>query len=331
MNKLLLILLILILYFPAMSQQESRHTHIFDNHFWQNPAASGVFPISVRLADYHKIRLNYLRELMHSNPVSQKITLSYNRSLKSFCDLNLHAGFGARLQFYRNNSFEKFNVDLAGSYHFYSSGFGRYNRYNYFRKLMISVGHNIKFASFKLFDTSNTTVLNGQNRAQAFDADLGIYLKAANIFAGISIVNLIEWPLRYNVSQPATQTQNLRQFQAMIGFRINIGKFNVLPSAYFRMIPGANPQVDINIKLGFFRDRFFAGINYRTNMDLAFFLAFNIRKYRELNRNRRIIHLVYSYEFSASPFQQYESILHEITIGVDLEGKFIMRHVSPDF
>jgi hypothetical protein len=52
MKRLFIIFFALMISFSGKAQQESLHSHLFDNHFWQNPAAAGA-------SDYHRIRLNY--------------------------------------------------------------------------------------------------------------------------------------------------------------------------------------------------------------------------------------------------------------------------------
>ena len=292
MKKLLLILLIPAMYFPGIAQQETLHSHLFDNHFWQNPAAAGA-------SEFHKVRLNYRMQWLQMIGAPQTATLSYNGAFK-------RVGIGARVQYDKIASFERVNAELAYAYHIPVT-----------EKLKISVGLNLKYSNFRLSNSrdlglvniSDAAVVNGQMGANAFDAGAGVYLYTDRLFAGVSVINLIQWQLNFGEENRDSEAKLYRQYQAMGGYRFDLGKFTLTPSAYFRMVQAAPPQFDINIKLGLLDEQIFAGLTYRTTMDFAVFIAFKVNK---------LVYLGYSYEFSASSLQQYNSGTHEVTVGVDI-------------
>jgi type IX secretion system PorP/SprF family membrane protein len=229
----------------------------------------------------------------------QTATLSYNGAFG-------RVGVGARVQYDKIASFERVNADIAYAYHIPVS-----------KKLNISVGLNLKYANFRLANSSDlglvnvsdAAVINGQMGASAFDAGAGVYLYTDRLFAGISVINLIQWQLNFGEANRESLAKIYRQYQAMGGYRFNLGKFTLTPSAYFRMVQAAPPQVGINVKLGLLDEKVFAGLTYRTTMDFAIFLAFRIKEK---------IYLAYSYEFSASSLQRYNQGTHEVTVGVDI-------------
>ncbi|MCH2021157.1 MAG: PorP/SprF family type IX secretion system membrane protein [Saprospiraceae bacterium] len=306
MKRLLTIFFVSMLNFSGEAQQESLHSHIFDNHFWQNPAAAGA-------TDYHRIRLNYRMQWVQMIGAPQTATLSYNGTLG-------RVGLGAKIQYDKIASFERVNAEIAYAYHIPIND-----------KLKISAGLNLKYANLRLANSndlglvnvSDVAVVNGQMGASAFDAGLGVYIYTDRLFAGISAINLIQWGLNFGEANRETQGKIYRQYQAMGGYRFNLGKFTLTPSAYFRMVQAAPPQVDINIKLGLLDEKLFAGFSYRTTMDFAIFLAFRIKQQ---------IYLAYSYDFSASSLQRYNQGTHEVTVGVDIytNKKLVLKQENDD-
>lgn len=295
MPFILTILMGFIISLNVQAQQETIHGQIFDNHFWQNPAAAGT-------TDYHKIRMNYRMQWAQMTGAPHTATLSYDAAFK-------RVGLGAVIQYDRIASFQRVSTNFAYAYHIPLQ-----------KDLKLSIGLGLKYFNIRLSNIddlglvngSDIAVINGQQGSHAFDAGAGAYLYNKQFFAGISVINLIEWQLNFGQSNRNKQAKLYRQYQAMGGYRFDLGKLSLSPSAYFRWVQGLPPQFDINLKLGLLDEQIFTGFSYRTTSDFMLFLAFKINK---------LVHLAYSFEFSTSSLQGFHSGTHEVTIGVDLVSK----------
>jgi len=295
MKKLLFLVFILAFAMQGEAQQESLHTHVFDNHYWQNPAAAGA-------SDYHKVRFNYRMQWVRMFGSPKTATRSYNGAFR-------RVGLGARVEYDEIASFRRVAAEVAYAYHIPLS-----------KKLRLSLGLNLKYANWRLanvndlglVNVSDIAVVDGQQGAHAFDVGAGAYLYTDKLFVGFSVINLIEWKLNFAGKNEDSKSKLSRQFQAMAGYRFDLGKVSLAPSAYFRMVYGAPPQVDINVRLGLMNEQVFTGLTYRTTQDFALFLGFQISE---------MFYIVYSYDFSVSPVQRYTSGSHEVTVGVNFKAK----------
>ena len=295
MKKILFFVFIIALALPGRAQQESLHTHIFDNHYWQNPAAAGA-------SKFHKIRLNYRMQFVKIAGLPRTATLTYNGAFR-------RVGFGARLQYDVISSFERISAEAAYAYHIPLS-----------KKLRLSFGLNLKYMNIRLsssqnlglVDDSDIAVQKGRRGANAFDMGAGFYLYTDRLFVGASAINLIQWKISFAEDQSRNNAKLYRQYQAMAGYRFNFNKISFTPSVYFRYVQAAPPQFDVNFKLGFLEDKLFAGLTYRTIVDFALFVGCYIE-------NR--MYITYSFDFSASTLQRFAGGSHEITIGLNFEAK----------
>jgi type IX secretion system PorP/SprF family membrane protein len=302
MQFILSILIGLWLVSSVQAQQETLHGQLFDNHFWQNPAAAGG-------SEYHKIRMNYRMQWAQMTGAPHTATLSYDAAYK-------RVGFGALLQYDRIASFQRVSANVAYAYHIPLQ-----------QDLKLSIGLGLKYFNIRLSNTddlglvnvSDIAVINGQQGSNAFDAGAGAYLYNKQFFAGISVINLLEWRLNFGQIDRDKQAKLYRQYQAMAGYRFDLGKLSLSPSAYFRWVQSAVPQFDINVKFGMLEEQIFAGFSYRTTSDFMLFLGFKIDK---------LVHLGYSFEFSTSSLQGFHSGTHEVTIGVDLLNKNLSNNTK---
>lgn len=274
------------------AQQETIHGQVFNNHFWQNPAAAGA-------EGMHKIRMNYRMQWAQLTGSPHTATLSYNALLN-------RVGIGAIVQYDRIASFQRVSASMAYAYHVPLK-----------KDFKLSVGLNLKYFNVRLSNTddlglannSDIAVVQGQMGSNAFDAGAGLYLYHPRFFVGLSAINLIEWRLNFGQSGRDSQAKLFRQYQAMAGYHFNLESCIITPSLYFRMVQAAAPQVDINVKVALMEEQIFAGLGYRTTQDFLLFIAFKINK---------LVHLGYSYEFSASNLQTFHAGTHEVTLGIDL-------------
>lgn len=281
----------------AHCQQESLRTHLFDNHYWSNPAAAGA-------SDFHQLRFNG-RLQWGGMPGSPNTGMfSYNGAIRRI-------GLGARFEYDAIGSFKRTQAEVAYAYHIPITA-----------KARLSIGINGKFGNYRLIDKNNLGLVDVQDNAitggraavSTGDVGVGLYFYMGGLFVGASASNLAQSRTRFGTDLESSHARLSRQIEAMAGYRFSFkeGKTSFTPSAYFRMVQGAPAQVDINLRLGLLQDQILFGAMYRTTMDAGIFAGFRF--------DRKVL-LMYSYEFSFSSLQKFTGGTHELTVGVDLQAR----------
>jgi len=169
--------------------------------------------------------------------------------------------------------------------------------------------------------SENLAELNLQNDQQfmmnsgkrtAPNLGFGMYYSTSKWYGGLSIPRLIY--NRLDVSTGSTEVQNsfnVDYFHYYLtgGGVIAINNvIKVRPNAMMKVVKGAPAQLDVNANV-LFNDMIWAGLGYRTGD------AVNLMVGAYINKQLRI---GYSYDYTLSMLQDYNTGSHEIMLGYDL-------------
>ena len=151
---------------------------------------------------------------------------------------------------------------------------------------------------------------------QIFDASLGAHVLYDNrLFVGLALPNAIRARLD-QVQLPGEENSGLFQhYVFQLGYVINAQAqgFKVIPSLALRNVRDVPYQIDLNVQGRFIEDKLIAGLTFRpsTGGSMAFMIG---SKYNSMQ-------LLYSYDVSFGPFQQYTGGSHEISLSYALARK----------
>lgn len=169
--------------------------------------------------------------------------------------------------------------------------------------------------------SENLSQLNLQNDQQfminsgkrtAPNLGFGMYYSTKNWYGGLSIPRMIY--NRIDVANGSTEVQNSFNVGYFHYFLTGGGVVSVndlikiRPNAMLKVVQGAPAQLDLNANV-LFNDFIWAGLGYRTGD------AVNVMVGAFINKQLRI---GYSYDYTLSMLQDYNTGSHEIMIGYDL-------------
>ena len=140
----------------------------------------------------------------------------------------------------------------------------------------------------------------------------GMYYSTKSWYGGLSIPRLIY--NRLDVSTGSTEVQNsfnLNYFHYFVtgGGVISVNNaIKVRPNAMMKVVKGAPAQLDLNANV-LFNDMIWAGLGYRSGDAINMMLGAYINKQLRIG---------YSYDYTLSMLQDYNTGSHEIMLGYDL-------------
>jgi type IX secretion system PorP/SprF family membrane protein len=123
------------------------------------------------------------------------------------------------------------------------------------------------FSGLTQTDPNDPLVLNQSYQLWSPDFRLGAYYFRDNFYAGFSVDNI--FTVSYDQPSVRVNADNIH-FNVHAGYNFKINPcFNLQPSIMWRQVSGSSTQFDVNLQLKY-KDRFGAGISYRTLNTLAF-------------------------------------------------------------
>jgi type IX secretion system PorP/SprF family membrane protein len=173
---------------------------------------------------------------------------------------------------------------------------------------LVSISENLSQLNLQ---NDQQFMMNSGKRA-APNLGFGMYYSTNKWYGGISIPRMVY--NRVDVSSGSTEVQNsfnVDYFHYYLtgGGVISVNNLiKVRPNAMLKVVKGAPAQLDLNANV-LFNDMIWAGLGYRTGD------AVNLLIGAFINKQLRI---GYSYDYTLSMLQDYNTGSHEIMIGYDL-------------
>jgi type IX secretion system PorP/SprF family membrane protein len=187
----------------------------------------------------------------------------------------------------------------------YGLNFGDHNI-----RLGVSVGYNqyrVNPSSAIAFDNQDPIVNGGLQSAGALNTEIGLAYVWKNLELAIASKQLLQTYSNFGYNN--LQGYGLRRhISGLVGYRIGINdKWSVKPSVWAK---GTNNgyQFDINADVNY-KDLFYGGLGYRTNVGMIARVGMNIQK---------LFFIGYAYETPMSNIASYSAGSHEIIIGLRL-------------
>ncbi|MFM7021492.1 MAG: type IX secretion system membrane protein PorP/SprF [Flavobacteriales bacterium] len=297
MKRIVLVLSMWTLAFPAFAQQDAQFTHFFFNNQTFNPGATGI---NDRICFGLTVRDQWLG--FAGNPK----TLAFNASLP-FLRQN---GIGLTAVADQLGASSDVNVKLSYSFHI-PLGNGR--------KLGVGadagiINKGINFSLMNPVSPNDPYLTAPTSSAMKPDIGVGLFYKSQNLHFGVSTQKLLE----STVQMGTAYTQIRRHYYITGGYTYNMaGGVWALKPSFLVKSDGTATQFDINALLEF-RDQVYLGASYRYQDAVAAMIGFKLRQGLVIG---------YSYDFTTNglsePTEGASQGSHEIYLG------FCMKPPAP--
>ena len=276
----------------SFAQQLPITNHYIFNSFALNPALGGARP-------FYEIKTNHRNQWVGLQDAPRTYLLSFNGPLLS------NMGVGGLV--FSDNIGPINTTGLQGSYAYHIK----------LRKGMnLSFGLGFGFLHYSLdvqkliIQDKNDEIITGSVQSVFLpDAKFGAYFTMKNLFAGISVPQLLQSKINLPESKKSVISRLKSHYYLFAGYKYDINsKFSVEPSFLFKYINPIIPQLDLTGRVIYENKVWIAG-SYRTDDAVAVMLGYN---------HKDLFSIGYSYDFTFSNLKNYSQGSHEIMIGVKL-------------
>lgn len=304
----MLLILILVVVSPreANGQQLPQYTQFALNPYLVNPAVAGT-------EDFVDIRAGYRSQWTGFEDAPRTAFLSAHTNFSpaqtlhpSRYDTRNKVAAGMIVVRDRTGPLSLTIARLTTAYNFTLSD----------RGLRVSVGLSGGLRSFS-FDpdgftdnlpNANDPTIQQRISRSSFDLGSGVWVYNESAFVGVSSSQLFsaasDSPAGNGMLDPGVTAR--RHYYAMAGARVTLGRsLYMVPSVLMKFVSGAPLSVDISPKL-VLKDRFWGGLNYRSEESFAVFAG--------LLLNERVS-LSYSFDLVTSPLRNAAAGSNELHIG----------------
>lgn len=116
----------------------------------------------------------------------------------------------------------------------------------------------------QLLDDNDILLLNTEKSAFVPDANFGVYYSDEHLYAGISVMQLFQSPLKLGADKNGPGYSMIRHYFTTAGYRFEISRDILMePSFLFKTTEEFVAQIDVNLKM-YFQEDYWAGVSYRT-------------------------------------------------------------------
>jgi type IX secretion system PorP/SprF family membrane protein len=137
------------------------------------------------------------------------------------------------------------------------------------------------------------------------DANFGAYYSSANIYGGISVMQLFQSSIQFG-DNTGSEYRLKRNYNLMAGYYYNINDvFAIEPSLLLKIPTSSKAQLDINAKV-YYKNNYWAGMSYRTGNAMIIFLGLRFDRY----------YFGYAFDYNFSPLMKQTYGSHEFMAAV---------------
>lgn len=294
LKKAVWIIILMVGFTKAWSQQEPQYSQYMFNMMSVNPAYTGTTEAlnALWLSRTQWVGLN-------GAPVSH--TFALHTPIR-----NKRIGIGASVV-----------IDKIGPVQVLFTNLNYAHRFDLNEKLTISLGlkagfyeYRVNLTDLQLIEADNAFSENFEKKWQP-NFGLGVYLYSDNYYAGISIPKLLQTDLEESVSSDAIASELKRHYFITAGYIFELDEaWKIKPSFLNKMVEGAPPSLDLTVQ-ALYNDKFWLGTTYRVGDALIFLFDIQI--------NRQLM-VGYSYDITLSGMSNLTNGSHEILISYDFAG-----------
>ena len=153
--------------------------------------------------------------------------------------------------------------------------------------------------------STDPSVPSSNDSGHAFDFGFGVFYKTDNLYLGLSSTHLLQPVIKYKNNSTAS-FPNTRHYYLTAGYNIPLKNplFDVQPSILVAS-DGSSSNVDVNTVL-LYNKRIWGGVSYRVNAAVIGMVGIELISGLKIG---------YSYDFSTTALNKYNSGSHELMIG----------------
>ncbi len=303
MKKLILIILLLVVHFELVAQQDPQYTQYMYNMNVINPAYAGS-------RDALSVNLLLRRQWVGLDGAPETGTLSIHSPLK-----NERLGLGASIIYDEIGPVKETNAYVDFSYTIDVSLKGKFamglKAGMTFQDIIVSrITTNTQDAIFDGLEDLNKTYPN---------IGVGAMYYTDKFYAGLSVPNMLESRHFEKENGIVTNATEKMHFFGTMGYVFELSeRLKLKPSTMVKAVSGAPVSIDLSLN-ALFIDKFEIGASYRLDDSISGILGFNVSdKFR----------IGYAYDYTLSNLGDYNSGSHEIMLLFDFHTK---KYKSPRF
>ncbi len=294
MKRIITFSIILFFTQEIFAQQVYQLTHYMINDFAFNPAIAGSDDTFVGKATFRK-QWSGLEGAPTTGLVSMHGNLNENKTI----------GLGAILYSDKTGPIDRTGVTLAYAYQLPLVEDETY--------LGIGIGANllsykINFNELITRDDGDPQIGAGSMSKTGADANLGLYLKGSNFWAGLSINQLFASKFAFAGDMEAIENRQHLFIGGGMTFDAS-DNLAIAPSILVKSVGGAGAQFELNAR-AIVNQNYWAGLSYRSEDALAILLGLQLDS---------SLNLAYSYDITTSDLSDYTNGTHEITVGYNFD------------
>lgn len=154
----------------------------------------------------------------------------------------------------------------------------------------------------------------GVIRIMVPDATIGTWLYNDRFFAGIAVSQLLRNKLDFKLEDGLNSVHGRLSNHYFIttGFKVPISEdVFLVPSLMLKVVTPVPPSIDLNLKVKY-QNLIWAGVSYRHTDSFSILMGYTIND---------LVDLGYSFDYTVSALNKFNSGTHEILVGVRLKRK----------
>lgn len=285
-KKYVLTGLFVVLFLVSFGQQQSIFTNVFANPLHYSPAYVGS-------TNYHEVSFFNRNQWVGFKDAPRNFYLNFHGSYKN----RAKHGYGVQLLSEQTGLLTKTGIYVNYGYQIKMSS-----------KWKLGLGVRPGFVQYRVrlydavvADAGDPIFTGNVYSGNAFDVNAGFRLYSDKFEFSGGIDHLIGKDLNLN-----TYNQNLQfHYTLMTSYKFLIKKdWELRPGILFRYTKPVPAQLSIMTQLSY-KDKFFGGLNFRTNDALGIFLGIRLKSR---------LSITYGYDYSYTKLRKYSAGSHEVGI-----------------
>ena len=168
----------------------------------------------------------------------------------------------------------------------------------------------LSFTDAVVADLTDNVIAGGTQSSFTFNNDFSVYYTHKNLYAGISVPQIVESSASYDIGSSDAAFVLERHYIGIVGTNVTLDKtWSIQPSLLYKAVEFDNSQIDVNAQASY-KDLLFGGLGYRTGGSILFRFGINFRN---------MYNLSYAYESAAGDnIVGISNGSHEIVLGIRL-------------
>jgi len=152
-----------------------------------------------------------------------------------------------------------------------------------------------------VLNPNDNSISNSKMSTTTADVAAGVWLSSENLYAGISLNQLMQSSIQFN---SMFNNKQHNHYNVTVGYKLGLtDKIALQPSVLLKYVNPAPVAVDINALLTF-DNKFLGGVSFRNNDAAVVLLGYNTGKYQ----------ISYSYDLTVSDLSNHSNGSHELML-----------------